>query len=184
MWATEKRKTASTIIYLFSYVAHRTDAAPHLMKKNTHKKPENPFKAWRLAKGLTLTALASRMGKSRASTGNLSKLERGLLGYSDPLLAALASIYGISKSAVLAGPDGTIQDPATDPLGTLHASAALTSIHSNPVNADEAQLIFWYRNMPAASQRHVYLSCADLYLLGENVLHAQIEREFGDPQTP
>lgn len=84
-----------------SAVASKADEIHHSAMKTDKT---NPFREWRKSRGLTLEQLAELLGKPRSYTGNLSRLERGTLGYSDELLGELARIFGVSKAGVLAGP--------------------------------------------------------------------------------
>jgi transcriptional regulator with XRE-family HTH domain len=56
------------------------------------------LKQWREYRGLTQEQLADRMGWS---VGNVSQLERGLQGYSDDGLAALADILQCTPGQIL-----------------------------------------------------------------------------------
>ena len=149
-----------------------------LQMKNTPAKigTANAFREWRLIKGFTLTALAAALGKTRSASGNLSKLERGLLGYSGDLIEAIAAIYGITPAQLLQGPGGLPGVPAApprDPFTPFTAPAPLENSADqaetgHPANLDEAHLLSCFRRMSATSRRYVYLLCSDLYLLGDS----------------
>jgi transcriptional regulator with XRE-family HTH domain len=65
------------------------------------------IRQWRRHRNLTLERLADRLD---VTPGNLSQLERGIIGYSQPLLEALADALGCSVADLL------VRDP-TDPEG-------------------------------------------------------------------
>lgn len=75
------------------------------MVRKTHR--PTFIREWRRYRNLTLERLADRL---EVTPGNLSQLERGLIGYSQPLLEALANALGCSVADLL------IRDP-TDPEG-------------------------------------------------------------------
>lgn len=63
----------------------------------------SPFKpayirAWRRKRGMTMVELAAKSGMDQ---GNLSKLERGLIQYTQQNLERLASALGVTPSRLL-----------------------------------------------------------------------------------
>jgi len=61
-----------------------------MSKVRSHLKPDEPrhfIKAWRVHRGLTQEQLGERIGKTH---GAVSQLERGIVGYTQPMLEALA----------------------------------------------------------------------------------------------
>ena len=65
------------------------------------------LKLWRLDRGLTQEKLSERLGMS---IGNLSQLERGIIGYTQETLEGSAQALGISPADIL------VRDPR-DPEG-------------------------------------------------------------------
>lgn len=68
----------------------------------------------RQAKMMTLEQVAKASG---IDTGNLSRLERGLQGFSMEALAALCKVFGVSVSQLLAGTEITKNKPVPGKVG-------------------------------------------------------------------
>jgi transcriptional regulator with XRE-family HTH domain len=83
--------------------------AVRVAKKAQH--PRHFIRQWRNYRGLTLEALASRVGTTHAS---LSRIERGLQPYSQPLLEAIAEALNCMPADLI------IRDPLNpNPFWTL-----------------------------------------------------------------
>lgn len=73
---------------------------PHNVRMaKKHQPPKHFIRAWRKSvPGLTLEKLADRVGTTHAT---LSRIERGKLPYSQPLLEALAEAIGTTPASLL-----------------------------------------------------------------------------------
>lgn len=65
--------------------------------------PRHFIKEWRKHRGLTLERLAERL---EVTAGNLSQLERGDIGYTQPMLEALADALQCSTGDLVSCPPG------------------------------------------------------------------------------
>jgi transcriptional regulator with XRE-family HTH domain len=74
------------------------------------------IRQWRLYRNLTQERLADRLGMT---AGNLSQLERGIVGYTQPVMEAVADALGCTVADLL------IRDPS-DPEGIWSVWEALT----------------------------------------------------------
>lgn len=68
----------------------------HMVKKDRH--PGHFIRAWRQHKNLTLERLADQVGTTHAT---LSRIERGKVPYSQPLLEALAEALGTTPASLI-----------------------------------------------------------------------------------
>lgn len=84
---------------------NRNRQVPVMLKKAKRPTPKvlpNKIRLWREQAGFTLEAAGAEIGQT---AGNLSAIERGVQGYSDKTLDALAKLYGAKEPGYLLSVD-------------------------------------------------------------------------------
>lgn len=74
------------------------------VRSNLKTRRKTHIRAWRQHRGFTLERLADRVG---VTPGALSQLERGAVGYTQPMLEALADALSCEPSDLIARPPET-----------------------------------------------------------------------------
>lgn len=124
----------------------------------------NHFRAWRKWHNeMTLVDLAIALGKQPSWSGNLSRLERGLQGWSQGTLQTIADVHGVKPEALLNPPP-----PGSKRSAVSELDAAAVTIVAESLDVDESHILYCYRKMTSSSRRYVYHLCGDLQLLGDS----------------
>jgi transcriptional regulator with XRE-family HTH domain len=94
------------------------------VRTNPKTKQRTFIRQWRKHKGLTLSQVAEEL---HVTAGTLSQLERGTVNYTQPMLEALADLFGCEPADLL------IRDPS--------APEAIWSIWEEASPAERAQIV-------------------------------------------